>query len=94
MTRTGRVGVTRTERVDVTRTTRVGVTRTERVGVTKTERVAVSTHKGVNKCSKYVTQVQQQRPESHTVTLTWHARKYTVHKLHQRYIRRCTSLFT
>ena len=50
-----------------------------------------STHKGVNQCSKYVTQVQQQRPESPTVTtvtLTWHACKYKVHKLHQRYILR------
>ena len=49
-----------------------------------------STHKGVNQCSKYVTQVQQQRPESPTVTLTWHACKYKVHKLHQRYsLRNC-----
>ena len=39
-------------------------------------------NKGVNKRSKYVTQVQQQRPESPTVTLTWHACKYKVHKLH------------
>ena len=45
-----------------------------------------STHKGVNLRSKYVTQVQQQRPESPTVTLTWHACKYKVHKLHHRYI--------
>ena len=29
---------------------------------------------------------QQQRPESPTVILTWHASKYKVHKLHQRYI--------
>ena len=36
---------------------------------------AESTLKGVN-C---VTQVQQQRPELLTVTLTWHARKYKVH---------------
>ena len=34
---------------------------------------------------KDVTQVQQ-RPASPTVTLTWHASKYKVHKLHQRYI--------
>ena len=27
-----------------------------------------------------------QRPESPTVTFTWHASKYKVHKLHQRYI--------
>ena len=33
------------------------------------------THKGVNQRSKYVTQVQQRRPESPTVTLTWHACK-------------------
>ena len=46
-----------------------------------------STHKGVNQRSKYVTQVQQQRPESPRVTLTWHACKYKVHKLHQRYMR-------
>ena len=46
-----------------------------------------STHKGVNQRSKYITQVQQQRPESPTVTLTWHASKYIykVHELHQRY---------
>ena len=47
---------------------------------------AESTDKGVNQRSKYVTQVQQQRPESPTVTLTWHACKCKVHKLHQRYI--------
>ena len=29
---------------------------------------------------------EHQRPESPTVTLTWHACKYKVHKLHQRYI--------
>ena len=33
---------------------------------------------------------QQQRPESPTVTLTWHACKYKVHKLHQRYILKMT----
>ena len=32
---------------------------------------AESTHKGVNWRSKDVTQVQQRRPESPTVTLTW-----------------------
>ena len=32
------------------------------------------------------THTQQQRPESPTVPLTWHASKYKVHKLHQRYI--------
>ena len=45
-----------------------------------------STHKGVNQCSKYVTQVQQQRPESPMVTLTWHRCKYKVPELHQRYV--------
>ena len=43
-------------------------------------------NKGVNQHSKYVTQAQQQRPQPPTVTLTWHACKYKVHKLHQRYI--------
>ena len=38
----------------------------------------VSIHKGVS--------TQQQRPESPTVTVTWHASKYKVHKLHQRYM--------
>ena len=47
---------------------------------------AESTHKGVNQRWKDVTQTQQQRPESPTVTSTWHAIKYKVHKLHQRYI--------
>ena len=47
---------------------------------------AESTHKGVNQRSKYVTQIQQQRSESLSITLTWHACKYEVHKLHQRYI--------
>ena len=47
---------------------------------------AESTHKGVNLRSKSVTQVQQQRPDSPTVTLTWHACKYKVHKLHHRCI--------
>ena len=45
-----------------------------------------STLKGVNRRSKYVTQVQRQKPESPTVTLTWHECKYKVHQLHQRYI--------
>ena len=40
----------------------------------------------VNQRSKDVTQTQEQRPESPTVTLTWHASKYKVHNLHQRYI--------
>ena len=30
--------------------------------------------------------IKQQRPEWPTVTLTWHACKYKVHKLHQMYI--------
>ena len=37
-----------------------------------------------NKRSKDVTQTQQQRPQSPTVTLTWHAGKHKVHKLHHR----------
>ena len=37
-----------------------------------------STRKGVNQCSKHVTQTQQQRPESPTVTLTRDARKHRV----------------
>ena len=39
---------------------------------------AESTHKGVHQHSKSVTQAQQQRPESPSVTLTWHACKYKV----------------
>ena len=49
-------------------------------------KTAQSTHKGVNWRSKDVTQIQQQRPESPTITLTWHACKYKVCKLHQRHI--------
>ena len=30
--------------------------------------------------------ITQQRPESHTATLTWDVSKYKVYKLHQRYI--------
>ena len=45
-----------------------------------------ATHKGGHQRLKQVTQVQQQRPESPTVTLTWHARKSKVHKLRQKYI--------
>ena len=37
-----------------------------------------STNKGVNQRSKHVTQVQQQRPESPTIPLTWHACKGNV----------------
>ena len=44
------------------------------------------TYKGVNKRSKDVTQVQQQRPECPTVTLTWLACKYKGRKRHQSYI--------
>ena len=47
---------------------------------------AQSTHKGVKQRSKDATQRQQQRPQSLTVTFTWHAGKYEVHKLHERYI--------
>ena len=50
-------------------------------------RLSESTNRGVNQHSKYINQIQQQRPESPTVTLTWHACKlYMVHKLHPRYI--------
>ena len=49
----------------------------------------ILTYEGINQRSKYATQVQQ-RPESPTVTLTWRACKYKVHKLHQRYIQRNT----
>ena len=44
-----------------------------------------STHKIVDLCLKDITETQQQRPESPTVTLTWHASTYRVHKLHYRY---------
>ena len=43
---------------------------------------------GVNQRLKYVRQVHQ-RPEPPTVTLTWHACKYKVARLHQRYILWC-----
>jgi len=45
-----------------------------------------STRKRVNWPSKDITQTQQQRPESHTVILTWHANKYKIYKLLQMYI--------
>ena len=45
-----------------------------------------TTIKWDNYRSKYVTQVQQQRPEPPTVTLSWHACNYKVHKHLQRYI--------
>ena len=51
--------------------------------------VWTSTHAGVDWRSKDLTQTQQQRPGSHTLTLTWHASKYKVRKLHQRYILVC-----
>ena len=38
-----------------------------------------SVNKGVDSRSKDVTQTQQQKPESPTITLTWHAGKYKVH---------------
>ena len=40
----------------------------------------------INMHGKDISQVQQQRPERPMVTLTWHACKYKVHKLHHRYI--------
>ena len=40
---------------------------------------AESTHKGVNKRSKVVTQAQQQRHELPTGTLSWHACKNTTY---------------
>ena len=55
-------------------------------------KTAQSTHKGVNWRSKDVTQIQQQRPESPTITITWHACKSKVHKLHQRHILKNLSL--
>ena len=36
--------------------------------------------------TSHITQTQQQRPESPTVTLTWNTSKYTAHKLQKRYI--------
>ena len=48
-------------------------------------RLIESTHKGINKRLKYVTQAQR-RPEWPTVILTWHACKYKIHELHLRYI--------
>ena len=45
-----------------------------------------TTHKGVNYLWKDVTQAQQQRPETPTVTFTWHASKFKV-----RNSIRCTS---
>ena len=52
---------------------------------------AESKLKGVNQRSNDVTEVQQQTPESPTVTLNWHACTcvYKVHKLHQRYSLKC-----
>ena len=44
---------------------------------------AEPTRKAVNQHSKDVIQAHQQRPESPTVTLTWHACEYKVHKLHR-----------
>ena len=43
-----------------------------------------STDKGTNWRYNYATHVQG--PELPTVTLTWHACKNKVHKLHQKYI--------
>ena len=50
------------------------------------QHITLSANMGVNLRAKSVTQVHQQRPELPTVTLTWHACKYKVHKLHQWYI--------
>ena len=47
---------------------------------------AESIHKGVALISARETSYKQQRHESPTVTLTWHACKYKVYKHHQRYI--------
>ena len=51
---------------------------------------AKSIHKGVNLTleihNKTTNLTKQQTPESPTVTLTWHACKYKVQKLRQRYI--------
>ena len=38
-----------------------------------------SSYKGVNQRSTDVTQIQQQRSDSSTVTLRWHASKHNVH---------------
>jgi len=45
-----------------------------------------STNKEVNQRPKDVTETQQQRYESPTVTLTLHASKNKVHQLHQNHI--------
>ena len=42
-------------------------------------------NKGANKSLENITQMQQQIPESLLVTLTWHASKHGVHKLHQKH---------
>ena len=47
---------------------------------------AESTNKGGNKQSQDVAKRRQQRHESPATALTWHASKYKVHNLHQRYI--------
>ena len=44
-----------------------------------------STYKGVNSKMSHNHNMWQ-RPESPTVTLTWHVCKYRVHKLHQRFV--------
>ena len=38
---------------------------------------------GADQCSKDITHMQKQRPSSPTVTITWYASKYKVHKLYQ-----------
>ena len=46
---------------------------------------AESTHKGV-KQRRMTSHKHNNKSESPTITLTWHACKYKVHKLHERYI--------
>ena len=43
--------------------------------------------KGGNRSSKDATSAQQQRPESPTVTLAWHANKYSKVQTHKRFKR-------
>ena len=53
----------------------------------------MSTHKGVNQCSKDVTQTQQQRPESPTVTLMEFMYLVFTRTPDESYRRRVTSVF-
>ena len=61
--------------------------------LTTTSSVSESTHKEVNYRWKYVTQMRQQRPKSPTVTLTWHACKCKLHKLHQSFFFLLSTVF-